>query len=86
MKILFSCFQNPAVGLVTDQAFREAGFEPKILFETSSAASVPSFVAAGICCAIIPRYYARDQKGIALFISNPVLAGRWISAIPGGLI
>ena len=60
-------FPKSSCRAVTDQAFREAGFEPKILFETSSAASVPSFVAAGICCAIIPRYYARDQKGIALF-------------------
>ena len=49
------------------QAFRDAGLESTILFETSSGASDVSFVDVAICCAIIPRYYARDQKGIALF-------------------
>ena len=46
---------------ITDDIFRNAGFEPMILMETNSTASLPTLVEASLCCAIVPRYYA-DEK------------------------
>ena len=46
---------------ITDDIFRNAGFEPTILMETNSTASLPTLVEADLCCAIVPRYYA-DEK------------------------
>ena len=46
---------------VSDDIFQNAGFEPTIMMETNSTASLPPLVEAGLCCAIVPRYYA-DEK------------------------
>ncbi len=52
---------------VTDHIFEKAGFTPKVLFETSNTASIPAFVSAGLCCAVIPQYYCSGYDNIRLF-------------------
>lgn len=47
---------------ITDDIFRNAGFEPTILMETNSTASLPTLVEADLCCAIVPRYYADENN------------------------
>lgn len=51
---------------IIDDIFAGAGFEPNILMETNTTGSIPPLVAANLCCAIVPRYYAD--------ISNPRIA------------
>lgn len=60
-------YQKSSCRAVTDSIFQEVGFSPNILFETSSAAGIPSFVSSGICCAIIPKCYTKNMDGISLF-------------------
>ncbi|MCD8084243.1 MAG: LysR family transcriptional regulator substrate-binding protein, partial [Clostridiales bacterium] len=52
---------------ITNNIFAKAGMEPRILFETSVAASIGYFVASGLCCGFIPEYYARERDDIRLF-------------------
>lgn len=60
-------YQKSSSRALADSIFQEAGFSPNILFETSSATGIPSFVSSGICCALIPKYYTKNIKGISLF-------------------
>ncbi|HJC46651.1 MAG TPA: LysR family transcriptional regulator [Candidatus Lachnoclostridium pullistercoris] len=53
---------------LTDAVFRSAGFEPSVLFETSSTATIATLVRSRICCGVIPYYYVqKEPKGIAAF-------------------
>lgn len=53
---------------LTDAVFKEAGFAPAVLFETSSTATIANLVRSRICCGLIPLYYVRRQpEGIASF-------------------
>ena len=53
---------------LTDAVFKEAGFAPSVLFETSSTATIANLVRSRICCGLIPLYYVRRQpEGIASF-------------------
>lgn len=38
----------------TNQIFRDAGFVPNVLFETSRAATILTMVSSGLCCSIVP--------------------------------
>lgn len=38
----------------TKHIFREAGFSPNVLFETSRAATILTMVSSGLCCSIVP--------------------------------
>lgn len=53
---------------LTDAIFRENGFSPTVLFETSSTATIATLVRSRICCGLIPSYYVtKDPEGIAAF-------------------
>ena len=53
---------------LTDAVFKEAGFAPSVLFETSSTATIANLVRSRICCGLIPLYYVQRQpEGIAAF-------------------
>ncbi len=53
---------------LTDSIFRECGFSPSVLFETSSTATIATLVRSRICCGLIPYYYVqKNPEGIAAF-------------------
>lgn len=62
--------KNSTIRDIVDPMFREAGFLPKILFETRSNQTVLHMVEAGLCCAIIPESYALDSAS-AVYFSLP---------------
>lgn len=48
--------------------FRQAGFSPSVLFETTRAATILEMVAAGLCCSIVPDSEALQHRpGVAFF-------------------
>ncbi|MDY2627511.1 MAG: LysR family transcriptional regulator [Lachnospiraceae bacterium] len=47
-----------------DNIFEQAGFVPRILFETESNITIVRMVQAGICHAILPAYYAVPAKNV----------------------
>lgn len=55
-------FNESTIRQIEDSIFEEAGFQPRILMETSSTASIPSLVEAALCCSITPRYYVDPAK------------------------
>lgn len=44
---------------IVDNLFQNAGFEPKVLFETSHNPTIITMVQHGVCCGIISQYYLR---------------------------
>lgn len=47
---------------VIDEIFKNAGFEPKILFETTYTSSIVRAVEFNLCCAVVPHYYAKPKN------------------------
>lgn len=54
--------------------FKEAGYEPNILFETSMNHVLSKIVSQGLCCTIIPQSHAANHDKVAWFFltSDPV--------------
>lgn len=54
--------------------FQEAGFQPRVLFETASNRTLRAMASHGIASTILPASYAADEDQIAYFypISRPV--------------
>ena len=47
--------------------FREAGFEPKVLFSTRSNVSKYRMVNAGVGCALLPAFFAVPGENVVFF-------------------
>lgn len=47
---------------VIDQIFKDAGFEPNILFETTYTSSIVRAVEYDLCCAVVPQYYTKQEN------------------------
>lgn len=47
--------------------FKEAGFSPKLLFETRSCQTLINMVMKNLCCTILPRHYAINSKDVVYF-------------------
>ncbi len=60
-------FRRSTLYKLVDSLFRNAGFEPKTLFFTSSNVSQYRMVLANTGCAILPRVYAAPNDGIRFF-------------------
>ena len=52
---------------VIDNLFDQAGFKPKLLFESTSMRTMQRLTANGQCCCIIPRCYALPSDYISYF-------------------
>lgn len=50
-----------------DPLFQDAGFSPKILFETRSCQTLIYMVKKNLCCTILPEHYAINSKDIVYF-------------------
>lgn len=50
-----------------DAFFDEAGFFPNILLEVSNSSAIIDMVSNGICCSIMPRYYAKNDGRTVYF-------------------
>ncbi len=61
-------YRQSTVREMIDLIFREAGFSPSVLFETSSNATVLSMIESRLCCGIIPAHYvSKKREGIRFF-------------------
>ena len=53
---------------VIDEIFKDAGFEPRILFETTYTSSIVRAVEFNLSCAVVPYYYVKSEnKNISYF-------------------
>jgi DNA-binding transcriptional LysR family regulator len=56
--------------VLIDSLFDDAGFKPKLLFESTSMRTMQKLTENGQCCSIIPRCYAIPSMNIAYFIPD----------------
>jgi DNA-binding transcriptional LysR family regulator len=52
---------------IYDDLAAEEDFHPSILLETRSVHTLYNMVAEGLCCSIIPMYYARETSNVTYF-------------------
>lgn len=65
---------------VIDPLFKEAGFVPDILCETSLNNALGKMTSAGLCCTIMPRAYARHHDTTAWFHIKGKPKWEWVVA------
>lgn len=66
--------RSSSLRTIIDPLFQEAGFQPKVLFETASNRTLRAMASHGIASTILPASYAADEDQVAYFypISRPV--------------
>lgn len=60
-------FKSSTLRTVIDPLFEEAGFMPRILFETSSNLTLCNMVKNRMACSLITHNYAKEQQDVAYF-------------------
>lgn len=61
-------YKESTIRQTLDQIFREAGFSPTILFETSSNQTILSIIRAKLACGMLPYHYVRQKpEGIRFY-------------------
>lgn len=60
-------FKNSTMRSVIDPLFEEAGFTPRLLFETASNRTMSNLVKNHMACSLLSGNYALDQEDIAYF-------------------
>lgn len=50
-------YQTSTIRELVDELFRDAGFHPRVLFETSNAGTIVTMIQARMCCGLLPAYY-----------------------------
>ncbi|MFV0441178.1 MAG: LysR family transcriptional regulator [Lachnospirales bacterium] len=56
---------------IIDNSFKDAGFSPELIFESTSMSSMQHLCETGICCSIIPRFYAIKSNHVCYFSLGP---------------
>lgn len=59
--------KSSTMRVVIDNLFEEAGFKPKLLFESTSMRTMLHLTENGQCCSIIPRCYAVSSNYVSYF-------------------
>lgn len=78
-------FKGSTMRTIIDQQFAEAGFKPKVLFETSMNHVLQKMVSKGLCCAIFPQSYARTTNEVACFRLKGNPGWDWCLVSPKGI-
>lgn len=83
---LFSLiFPESTMRAVIDPLFHNSGFKPKILFETSMNHALCKMVSRGLCCTILPQFYALQYDDIAWFRLEGNTQWKWCIVYPKGI-
>lgn len=61
-------YKESTIRNLVDDIFKQAGFLPNVLFETSSTATIISMIQSNLCCGLVPYHYVKSQpEGITCF-------------------
>lgn len=71
--------KSSTMRVVIDRLFEEAGFKPKLLFESTSMRTMQQLTKNAQCCSIIPRCYAVSSDEVAYFTLGP--GAQWEMAV-----
>lgn len=64
-------YKESTIHSLADSLFRNAGFKPITLFETSSTNTILSMIRTGLCCGLIPAHYVDKTDSNISFYSLP---------------
>lgn len=64
-------YKESTIRNLVDDIFKQAGFLPNVLFETSNNATIISMIQSNLCCGLIPYHYIREQPGGVTCFSVP---------------
>lgn len=64
-------YQTSTIRPLVDGIFREAGFEPHVLFETANTNTIITMIRSEICCGLIPEYYVDKKKTDICYFALP---------------
>lgn len=78
-------FPESTMRAVIDPLFHAAGFKPRILFETTMNLALQKMVSRGLCCTIMPQFYAVPGSSIAWFRLRGNTRWNWYLASPKGI-
>jgi len=56
---------------IVDSVFKNAGFTPNVLFETSNNHAIISMIHENICCGILPMYYMDPSDPAITYFELP---------------
>lgn len=68
-------YKESTIRNLVDDIFKQAGFLPNLLFETSHNSTIISMIQSNLCCGLIPYHYVRNHpRGVTCFSlpSRPV--------------
>lgn len=61
-------YKESTIRSLVNDVFEQAGFDPVVLFETSSTATILTMIRSNLCCGLIPHCYLKNRpEGIACF-------------------
>ena len=61
-------YKESSLRPLIDDLFETAGFQPKVLFDTSNNDAIVKMIKSGLCCGIVPYYYIKNAlEDIACF-------------------
>jgi DNA-binding transcriptional LysR family regulator len=61
-------YKESTIRAMTDRIFKNAGFTPMILFETSNNTTILSMIKAELACGLLPYHYVKKHpEGIKFF-------------------
>lgn len=63
--------KSSTMRVVIDKLFEKAGFQPKLLFESTSMRTMQQLAKSGQCCSIVPRFYAVEMDDVSYFSLGP---------------
>lgn len=64
-------YKQSTIRTLVDSLFRDAGFVPDVLFETSSTYTILNMIEANLCCGLIPEYYVDEHHTKIRYFSLP---------------
>lgn len=64
-------YPESTVRSFADSIFQQAGFQPTVLFETSSCRTILQMIQANLCCSLLPSIYANQTWDNVTFLSLP---------------
>ncbi|WP_031549989.1 LysR family transcriptional regulator [Oribacterium sp. FC2011] len=64
-------YKESTIRKMVDQIFRDAGFTPTVLFETSSNMTILSMIKAHLACGLLPYHYVKQKPEGVRFLRLP---------------
>lgn len=77
-------FEDSTQRSIIDPLFERAGFKPNIILQTASNHTLIKMVESGLCCSILPEYYASPNSKVSFFRLDPDVTWEFLACYKRG--